>query len=505
MTVPANGSKQLKFSKLQVEKLVIWGLVLLSVFTLRHFFFVIFMTFIVSYIMRGVVERLSRMIDGAEPRIWIERVLAVVCFILLLFTLYGVGRYMAPRLVQQGRDLTTKMASAEKSPRAQFDEWLRDSVGKFLFYHEFGDPRDERYQKAFEAARQEGLRFSAYENFRNLTLKLEEEFRTKKEVEASAINLDEPAQWKEFSKFYVQRRRANAQEMPHTLEQYAELRQALGGGVQAFSQVLDALSPGYSARNEQLGFELHKRRELVEDWKKGQVAERLAEAAEENVVVGLQSIGRYIGQSLPNILLLPVEFFLSLLLSFFITFDMPRLRRGARLLSESRVGDVYAEIAPGLVNFAHLMGRAFQAQGVIALVNTILTFLGIKLLGIQNEVFLCAIVFVCSFIPVVGVVLSSIPIAAMAIIQDDGGVLLAVYAIAIILLVHFIETSLLNPKIVGDMLHLHPVLVLAILAIGERFFGVWGLLLGCPIVVYIIRYVIGITPETHVAVSDQAG
>jgi predicted PurR-regulated permease PerM len=40
------------------------------------------------------------------------------------------------------------------------------------------------------------------------------------------------------------------------------------------------------------------------------------------------------------------------------------------------------------------------------------------------------------------------------------------------------------------MLHLHPVMVLAILTISEHFFGIWGLLLGCPIMVYIIRFVI---------------
>lgn len=40
------------------------------------------------------------------------------------------------------------------------------------------------------------------------------------------------------------------------------------------------------------------------------------------------------------------------------------------------------------------------------------------------------------------------------------------------------------------MLHLHPVLVLAVLAIGQHFFRVWGLLLAVPVTVFIIRCVI---------------
>jgi hypothetical protein len=67
---------------------------------------------------------------------------------------------------------------------------------------------------------------------------------------------------------------------------------------------------------------------------------------------------------------------------------------------------------------------------------------------------------------------------------------MALEVIGAILVIHFIETSILNPKILGDMLHLHPVMVLAVLAIGEHFFGVWGLLLGVPVAVYIVRCVI---------------
>jgi len=198
-------------------------------------------------------------------------------------------------------------------------------------------------------------------------------------------------------------------------------------------------------------------------------------------------------------------------LSFFITFDMPRLRRGIRRLETSRISDFYLEIAPGLISFGRLMGRAFQAQGVIALCNTILTLLVLKLpailgtgAGIQNEVFLCSIVFLCSFVPVLGVVFSSVPISIMAIIQPQGSLFLALYAIVGILVVHFIETSILNPKILGDMLHLHPVMVLVILAMGEYFFGVWGLLLGVPVAVYIIRYVI-LAEDMHMLGSLQTG
>ena len=58
--------------------------------------------------------------------------------------------------------------------------------------------------------------------------------------------------------------------------------------------------------------------------------------------------------------------------------------------------------------------------------------------------------------------------------------------------IHLIETYILNPKIFGERLHINPVLVLMILTAGGKLFGVWGLLLGVPILTYIfadaIRY-----------------
>lgn len=183
-----------------------------------------------------------------------------------------------------------------------------------------------------------------------------------------------------------------------------------------------------------------------------------------------------------------VQFALSLLLSFFITFDLSRMKKGIRALAHSRASNFYREISPSLAAFGALIGRAFQAQGIIAICNTVLTFALIKGLNIPFETFLCTIVFFCSFIPVLGVVISTVPIALIALMYNGWSD--AILSVIGVLLIHFVETSILNPKILGEMLHLHPVMVLCILAVGEHFFKVWGLLLGVPVMVYVIRYVI---------------
>jgi predicted PurR-regulated permease PerM len=130
------------------------------------------------------------------------------------------------------------------------------------------------------------------------------------------------------------------------------------------------------------------------------------------------------------------------------------------------------------------MGRALEAQLFIALLNTAFTVVGLYFLGIGGKsAFLALIVFLCSFIPVAGVFISSVPICLVAL--QEAGISMMFLAILMITVIHMIEAYILNPKIYGAHLRMNPVIVLIILTIGGKLFGVWGLVLGVPVCTYI--------------------
>ena len=183
-----------------------------------------------------------------------------------------------------------------------------------------------------------------------------------------------------------------------------------------------------------------------------------------------------------------VQFLLSILLSFLILWDLPSLERGVQALANGRTSDVYAEIAPSITAFGVMLGRAFEAQTLIAVVNAILTSIGFLVLGIPSIALLATIVFFCSYVPVVGVMLSTLPAALFAI--KTGGIALVLWLIVMVLIVHAIEAYMLNPIIYGRHMKMHPVAILAILVIGEHLFGIWGLLLGVPVAAFVWTYVI---------------
>ena len=89
---------------------------------------------------------------------------------------------------------------------------------------------------------------------------------------------------------------------------------------------------------------------------------------------------RHVGS---KILKVVSQFLLSLLFSFLIVFDLPNLKRGIVSLKETKLRYVYEEMADSLIRFGETVGRAFEAQFQIAVINTLLTALGV--LGARNS------------------------------------------------------------------------------------------------------------------------
>lgn len=581
------------------EKMLIWGLFLLVVYTLRHFFGIIFSTFILTYIMRGIVAWAARTLSPGHERLWLERALSVLVFTTLLLSLYGVGSYLGPHLMAQGEALAARVTRIQ--PEQELNNLLTSTVGAYLFQREYGGAADARYQRALREYRSQDLKVRAYHDFPSLEssieapfdasiqeeesgriatdlgkggpldrefrnwfleeqapeiydkrkkqyikaweeryrsfatfvvgtpslddLRQQPDFEQRRDEQIRIAILDETYQvperrepylaaWQErhlrqvaeelrdkgssayldrFRAYYAARRKLDAAGYPYPFETYMALKGAYRAGEEAFATAVHDLEPASEEERrakEQGDFEASQQAALAQKWTTGPVATRMREILSSYIEAAFKSIASGLRESIGLLFTIPAAIFLSLLLSFFITFDIPRLRAAFQRLEQSRVRRFYLEIVPGLTNLGRLMGRAFEAQMLIAAFNTLLTFVAVYWLGIQNEVFLCAIVFVCSFVPILGVILSSFPIAIMALVQPDGSLWLALQAIGAIVVIHFIETSTLNPKILGEMLHLHPVLVLAVLAIGEYFFGLWGLLLAVPVSVYLIRCVI---------------
>jgi predicted PurR-regulated permease PerM len=185
-----------------------------------------------------------------------------------------------------------------------------------------------------------------------------------------------------------------------------------------------------------------------------------------------------------------VYVFLTIIFSFMLVWGLPGIKKGLSQLEDSRISEMWAEVAPSIAQFGRLLGRAFEAQTMIAAVNTIITFVGMQIIGIPGAFVLSVPVFLCSFIPVAGVFISTAPIALVGLFMAGGGVGKFIAVVIMVTVAHVIEAYILNPRIYGHHMKMNPLAVLGILLIAEHSVGVWGLVIAIPLSTYVWRHVI---------------
>jgi predicted PurR-regulated permease PerM len=194
-------------------------------------------------------------------------------------------------------------------------------------------------------------------------------------------------------------------------------------------------------------------------------------------------------------------FLISLIFSFLIMLDLGAMKDWIVSMRDTRLGTIYDETAGTVVQFGGILGQVFQAQMVIAVANTVLTTVGLLVLGVPSLTFLALVVFLCSFVPVLGVFASSVPIGLLALSDGGFGSLLAV--VAWIVVIHIVEAYILNPRIMAQKMELNPVLVLMILFISHHYFGLWGVLLGVPVAFYLFKYALPGRPFVLISPEPQ--
>lgn len=229
-------------------------------------------------------------------------------------------------------------------------------------------------------------------------------------------------------------------------------------------------------------------RETFDSFARSNAYEGLLQRVEGSIRKFLPKVTAGVGEFVNSSISIFLQFLISIVLSFLILWDLPSLKRGIQALANGRTSEVYAEIAPSITAFGVMLGRAFEAQTLIAMVNALLTSIGFMILGIPSIALLAAIVFFCSYIPVVGVMLSTLPAALFAF--KTGGITLVLWLVVMVLVVHAVEAYMLNPIIYGRHMKMHPVAILVILMVGEHLFGIWGLILGVPMAAFVWSYTI---------------
>lgn len=186
-----------------------------------------------------------------------------------------------------------------------------------------------------------------------------------------------------------------------------------------------------------------------------------------------------------------LQFLLGLIMSYIFITDRHEISTFLSRMKKGNFSFIYEEFHYIGKKILSGFGRVFKAQGIIALVNAILTTVGIFVIDyflitghFPYIVTLSLIVFIFGFIPVFGTFLSGLPIIIIG--YGVGGIPIVIAIVVMISIIHAIEAYILNPRIVSSYMHFPVFITFATLIIAEHLFGMIGLIVGVPILAIII-------------------
>ena len=117
---------------------------------------------------------------------------------------------------------------------------------------------------------------------------------------------------------------------------------------------------------------------------------------------------------------------------------------------------------------------------VLSMLTGFLVFLILKILGVDYALSFGAFAFILNFIPNVGSAIATLLPIPVVLLTPEVTLVTIVLAIVLPLTVQFVVGNVLEPRIMGDTLGLHPVVILMALIFWGMLWGFPGMLLAAP-------------------------
>lgn len=188
--------------------------------------------------------------------------------------------------------------------------------------------------------------------------------------------------------------------------------------------------------------------------------------------------------------------------TYFISLDFGLLKWAVarRIMEED-----YNKIIAGLDYCKTTVGRMLRSYVLIMFITFLEQAIGLTILGVEYSVLIAMAIAVFDILPVVGSGTIMLPWAVISLVTGDikrGVGLLILYVIITVI------RQIIEPRIVGDHVGLHPLLTLMCMFVGLRVFGGLGLL-GLPILCAVLvglerDGVITLFPKRKIPLPEEA-
>jgi len=126
-----------------------------------------------------------------------------------------------------------------------------------------------------------------------------------------------------------------------------------------------------------------------------------------------------------------------------------------------------------------VLGAFLRGQILVMLALSVIYSVGLGLIGLKYAIAIGVVSGLVSFVPYLGFVFG-IVLASLTVALEPNPIWQLVGVVVTFTVAQVLEGSLLTPKLVGDRIGLHPVLIIFAVAAGGQLFGFFGILLALP-------------------------
>ena len=165
-----------------------------------------------------------------------------------------------------------------------------------------------------------------------------------------------------------------------------------------------------------------------------------------------------------------------------------------------------SEVRTLLRRLREIWDAFFRGQVILMFIIGTAVWLGLTILGVPGAFALGIIAGMLEIIPNLGPLLAAIPAVIVALLQGSdhfaiNNFVFALIVIGFYIFINFLENTIVVPRVMGESVKLHPLIIILGVLVGASVWGILGALLAAPVIAsgreiirYLYNHVIGDEP-----------
>ncbi len=181
--------------------------------------------------------------------------------------------------------------------------------------------------------------------------------------------------------------------------------------------------------------------------------------------------------SLFNAILVAVNVFIIPVAMFYLLRDFDGINEKIVNMIPLRIRDQFIDI---LKEIDRVLSRFVRGQLMVATLMAGMYSVGLFACGTPMSLFVGLLAGYANLVPYLGLVFGFVPAAVLTYLQfQEWGPVLGV--VAVFGVVQMLESMVITPRVVGDQVGLHPVVIMFAVLVGAELFGLLGVFLAVPV------------------------